>query len=847
MPGNRTRRRRAISGKGRWKSGADTCVFKPVVACTDGRTPSGKKEDYVSRIVERNSSDAAFEEILRTNFPLLTKHRLISVSELACTPSYVQSDKDIILNSFRQPYIDDNIQQGCSSKGIKGPYLGNPQRQLNLVTPLFGPSLTSNGFYGWTFDKRVKSLKSALFASVCLVPDKGPWVVHLDLHMGNVLTTLEPHKLENVDFGMATFTFDGVTSNSAISDWGRVLVFKSLDDATVIQNLKELSNFFMYPYARYANMIQHPLEAMTLLDRAISEASARSRVSPSGKNGIRGLVPYTLFYQSVYDTGKRYIGPRDEEIKALLSALLTTENQKDLMTAVSKLYNKLMSGKEVFPVKQEKTCEPPVKEVTSPEARNVIIYRGGPEKSMMASKEELSCSVQTTVGGTSRYIRLWLPPGGTKRERIAKTLLTDNIMTPETLKFKPGDVYMWVEGIKPGSNERELILVRSYSAFEVATLHVTISNFYGFSHVTASGEARIVDANTIEFNFLSGTYMDPILKTMDPDCKKAYLPFVANNIKEKFKGKTVKFPEPQVPFVTQALEPSLKTLAFYIALGIHVEVFDNEKTCREAKAPPPGGEATIDDAEADYEARRKSYKYTTIIHIESKLEAQGRSRTIIKDFLYKLKFIDKKDDTFVIAYFDKEGDFKLQKQGPEGPEIGPVDIIIQGGNTKENKEKLKEIEKLFKPRARAAVAPVEAAQVPAGPAPVGPAMDVSDEADAEPLVPVPVAPATVPNATITIVATNAKYPVTVEFPNYFVINKPGTIYPFTDDRSVKGTFYQVPEGQPHQAVLSAPSRNILAAPGYIEKKRGGGGHRRAKKGSKTKKQRSFRRRRTYRN
>ena len=440
MPVKRTRRRRAISGKGRWRAGVDTCVMNPVVACKDGQKPRGDQKDYVSRIVDIASADAVTEEVLRTNFPLLAQHRLISVSELSCRPAYNMVD----VRQHPEADINDEYAPGCRDKGINGYYVGTiqqQQRHLNLVTPKVGSTLWSDGFYlNPSISERVKALKASLFASVCLVPDAGPWVVHLDLHMKNVLMTIHPP--EDVDFGIGTFKFDGTTT-SVMADWGRVLIFENLDDATVISKLRELGQpGGYYPYSKFDDQVylQHPRPAMELLDIAIFAAYNENRVSLRGKNGIRGLVPFVLFYQALHQKTKMvrvfdgtqwkmeeqvenpgYIGKPETQgiVRELLLSLLRTSNQGELMEAVGNVYNTLLNGTDVFPVKQEEPeCGSPAKEAVSAEAIKVVEYRGGPEGSAVVSKEEASCSVKTTIDGTPKYIKLWLPPTVAQRTRL---------------------------------------------------------------------------------------------------------------------------------------------------------------------------------------------------------------------------------------------------------------------------------------------------------------------------------------------------------------------------------------------------------------------------------------------
>jgi hypothetical protein len=233
----RTRRRQ--QGKGRWRAGADTCVMKPVVACAEGNTPAqvtANPNGYVSRLVRSDNEDAGTEQFIRTHFQPVIDAGIIAVSIHACTPSFNPVDD----NGQQQEvdYATHRSGSGCENLGI-GQYVSGTsgEGKTNLITPRFGKDLFAklgNAFGKATHQQMFLCLKTAIIAAISLVPDTGPWLIHSDLHLGNVLEIVNPSqrpvRVGNIDFTLMANDASGGTRQYAISDWGRVLRINDINN-----------------------------------------------------------------------------------------------------------------------------------------------------------------------------------------------------------------------------------------------------------------------------------------------------------------------------------------------------------------------------------------------------------------------------------------------------------------------------------------------------------------------------------------------------------------------------------------------------------------------------------------
>jgi hypothetical protein len=206
----------------KYRSGADTCVFKPAVKCQDESDP----RPGVSRIMEDDKSehDIKIETLIRTKFPELVANGSVTVHEHVCTPVFTEGD--IKEDDTYEP------NRGCSDIVFakEDPYGSNvftviegPRRHLkNLITPERDTTLASFIDKGKvSLETKKKIIRNAIDGAVGLCPDDGrPWVIHTDCHLGNVLVS---------------------GSTSSLNDWGRcIIVDNPTDFVSILKGIKDL-------------------------------------------------------------------------------------------------------------------------------------------------------------------------------------------------------------------------------------------------------------------------------------------------------------------------------------------------------------------------------------------------------------------------------------------------------------------------------------------------------------------------------------------------------------------------------------------------------------------------------
>lgn len=355
----RTRRRQ--HGKGRWRAGADTCVMKPVVACAEGNTPAqvtANPDGYVSRVVSADSEDADTEQFIRTHFQPLIDANIVAVSIHACTPEFREAD-----NNTQQQEMEYNHGAGCSNLGI-GQYVSgiSGDGKTNLITPKFGKDIfakAGNTFAYATHQQLFLCLKTAIIAAISLVPDNGPWLIHSDLHLGNVLEILNPVqrsvRVGSIEFTLMANGVDEGNKQFAISDWGRVLRINDVNNGQEFYTA--LTTMFPTgidkdgrPYDKLGKDIwvwkymQHPPVLGDKLRKYRSNRSADpTSISPEEKALFRGWTAFVLVYQCF---GYRRVdgafsfrppGKPSTNTLRLLTEILSSTSQADLIVRVNNI------------------------------------------------------------------------------------------------------------------------------------------------------------------------------------------------------------------------------------------------------------------------------------------------------------------------------------------------------------------------------------------------------------------------------------------------------------------------------------------------------------------------------
>jgi hypothetical protein len=273
-----------------WKEGADTCVFKPAVHC-EGETE--RTPNAVSRIVKADQAtrDLEVETLIREKFPALVEAELVTVHTKACTPDY--DAQDLQFDKKFQPEIDHGCDK-LNDLGGRGVY----KTHTNMITPLRGVTFYNFMKKNPAFHPGWKNLISGILqAAITLVPDDGPWVIHTDCHLNNILT---------IPKGEAEAPI------LSLSDWGRALIIQNPKDIqSVRKGIREWA--MSIPYLKIPNTPiddvklvdlivrrlgdypQHPAIFHNAFQLVISDDPMKQQI---GLSKLRSWLPYVLITQA---------------------------------------------------------------------------------------------------------------------------------------------------------------------------------------------------------------------------------------------------------------------------------------------------------------------------------------------------------------------------------------------------------------------------------------------------------------------------------------------------------------------------------------------------------------------
>ena len=296
----------------RWKEGVDTCIFKPAVRC-------GPKEErqagHVSRILRTDQAnyDGAIEQIIEENHPELLRQKVVSVRSHVCHPYYTDTDTAPAQFGVRPGH-------GCARLGVilNGPGNTPNENHVNFITPEMNgtvDSLFANPAGNYTNVKNWREiLAGAMDAALELVPDDGPWIIHGDCHLKNVVYWRDPARAWPV---------------SALADWGRTLLIEDPNDLEVVKAAIKrwviVGNKWVDPGATndqieqailqfrgkgYAQLPDSILDTLAIILQPPMLATEDDRVDFRRRmNRLRGWVPYSLMIQVSISLPDRY---RDE-------------------------------------------------------------------------------------------------------------------------------------------------------------------------------------------------------------------------------------------------------------------------------------------------------------------------------------------------------------------------------------------------------------------------------------------------------------------------------------------------------------------------------------------------------
>ena len=170
-----------ITGAGRWRQGANACVFNPAVSCGNEPPLPGHISRVINVVPGVENKDVKYETFIKDNYPNLVANGSVSVYTKMCSPKFVNSDSILMPGFPRSQGACNNIVTNNSQS----------QNQINLVTPLQGENLSEKfrGYRGEVPSSEIfKFLHPVFAAALELVSDNKSWLINMDMHGGNILT-----------------------------------------------------------------------------------------------------------------------------------------------------------------------------------------------------------------------------------------------------------------------------------------------------------------------------------------------------------------------------------------------------------------------------------------------------------------------------------------------------------------------------------------------------------------------------------------------------------------------------------------------------------------------------------
>jgi hypothetical protein len=327
-----------LKGGMRWKQGSDTCVFKPSLACKDGRAPANLP-GMLSRVVETGSPDIQTETQLRELFPKLVKRGLITVHVQACTPEFSSKNLEWAPNL--------NTSGSCRLPGYTSSYINliTPEYTGNLYSYLIG---TQRNSFKIGKQRALEVLRGAICAAVALVPDNKRWVIHGDLHFGNVLVKRE---------------FDSKTPSSqtytSLADWGRSITFDSGNVNSVFDGLTKylsLQSSLWKDFDSFLDMAKEPgVQAGTFPQYSVSVFHMVNAFHSNHEDHRATVQDFELALAAlrgwmVYSLLKQYNLYYGLPQPSWLPSLLQTKTQQQLITILNTRLPKI-SGEDYYSVR----------------------------------------------------------------------------------------------------------------------------------------------------------------------------------------------------------------------------------------------------------------------------------------------------------------------------------------------------------------------------------------------------------------------------------------------------------------------------------------------------------------
>lgn len=306
-------------------SGADTCVYVPPVRC-EGEAE--REPGAVSRILPTSQAaqDIAIEAYIRRQFPALVANGSVTVHTKRCVPAFADRDNQLPSSATNKPgcqRVPYTVRGAVYAMNTDGTYpLDANGRKIpefeNLLTPMRSGSFYPR-FSRDTMPVSLFLLTDALSAAISLCPDTGPWVIHADLHLGNILY----------------YTDADQRIHTSLGDWGRTIVVEDPN------NIESLTSGIIYWMASDINATDPLVVLRTLVDAGFAKHPQHPPIIFNGlyrgfqnrneneiRRILRGWVPYVILTQAGIPIG-------------IAQSVLRCDSQSAVVDAVAQIWQRV--------------------------------------------------------------------------------------------------------------------------------------------------------------------------------------------------------------------------------------------------------------------------------------------------------------------------------------------------------------------------------------------------------------------------------------------------------------------------------------------------------------------------
>jgi hypothetical protein len=228
---------------------------------------------------------AHVETILKKEFSTLIELDWVTAYERSCQPRYKAIDYSFT-ESFREKYmrpmrLGKRIQPvgACETK-IRPNNIAS-KSQVNLISKRVGDAFADVHVTRFDILQCVNELQHAFSAAVALVPDTGTWIIHTDLHAGNILR-------------------NDASGKYMLHDWGRSIVIDHAEvDTNIVTGIETFRNE-VYPAGDWPSGVPVGFQLPKQMVDTVMNIYAKRAVTPEETRILRIWHVFVLFKTVLY-------------------------------------------------------------------------------------------------------------------------------------------------------------------------------------------------------------------------------------------------------------------------------------------------------------------------------------------------------------------------------------------------------------------------------------------------------------------------------------------------------------------------------------------------------------------